>query len=90
MNTNRPRDQRWAAYIERVHERKAEKRRAKSIEIMAGKHYDCELCIHGLTHNCTDNLPHGCEYYSNESRHDEMVEKTTLVQIYPLLRTMLS
>ena len=51
--------------IEKWQEKKAGKRKAKSLEIMSRtKHkYNCDGCFHRKTHSCTDDMPNGCEYW---------------------------
>ncbi len=80
MKTKKQRQQWWAnlsnedrsAYLDRILEKKAEKRRAKSIKLMKNKHFDCKLCIHSLTQSCTDNLKNGCEYFYDASIRREI------------------
>ena len=44
-------------------------RKQRSIELMKRLeiNLDCELCFHGITKNCTNNLPNGCEHFWNRT-----------------------
>lgn len=75
MKSKRERQRWWkglsggqrAAYVDKVVVGKGEKRKQKSIKLIA-KHpgkYKCSDCFHGLIKSCTDNLPNGCEYWYN-------------------------
>ena len=57
-----------SAFIIKKQREKALKRRRVSIRLMKAYKglYDCAEYIHGLINSCLDQLPNGCEYFSDE------------------------
>ena len=53
--------------IDRKNREKAVKRRKYSLSLMKAYkgQYPCSTCLHGLSENCDDPLPNGCEYHYN-------------------------
>ncbi len=54
--------------MEKARRKQAAFRRSRSNQLMKAYKglYDCKECIHGLINSCLDQLPNGCEYFSDE------------------------
>ena len=65
------------AYIAKKCAEKRLKRRRYSVRLMKAYKglYDCKECIHGLINSCLDQLPNGCEYFSDEVTGRRFIQK---------------